>query len=506
MKKISIALLTFVVALTATSCRKENPTGAETTLSGKEMTICAESGGITATPTKVEMAYKYDLLWQTNDEIFVKKGSTGAAFKLQGGEGTTKGTFTCQTSPFQAGDEVDAYYPKSIVCGESLVWPATLTNNQTVPMYCKKTLTSTENQTFNFNSLGSVLQLIFSTTSKDVVLRSIEVNADQAMSGNFTINEKGEAVITQPDGADKPGVTLDLGDTGTDVGVTARKFNIAIPAGTYTNLTITFTAKDGKKCIKHATSAQTIAYNEVNTLAISGELNFVVPEGALPGVFTVADYGNGNTKKVFFSKGNLYYDGTNWGFEAEQYNFHGYDSANNTWGLFGWVGASSTTLTDPEIYGAMGELSADYGDNPNDVLKADWGKTIDDKGTWTTLSGGPNGEWKYLFDNHINIWGQCHNVPGRFIAPDGYKGDKSTLSVAVADWANAQKSGIVFLPAAGYRDEYTVCETRIYGRYWSSSPSSGIQAHNVYFYSNDVMYMVSIRKLGCSVRLVTEFK
>ena len=260
MKKRAIVFLAFTVALTAVSCQREALKEAGTTPMGEVMTISAVSEGIGA-EAKVEMAYKYDLLWQKDDEILVKKGTTEATFTLQSGEKTTKGTFTCQSSPFQAGDEVDAYYPKSIVSEGNPVWPATMTDNQTVPMYCKKTLSSTENQTFNFASLGSVLQLTFSTTSSDIVLKSIEVKADEAMSGAFTI-ENGQAKVSQPEG-DKPGITLDLGE-GVKLGTSAKKFNLAVPAGEYNNLTITFIAKDGRKCIIHATKVQAIAYNTVN--------------------------------------------------------------------------------------------------------------------------------------------------------------------------------------------------------------------------------------------------
>lgn len=46
------------------------------------------------------------------------------------------------------------------------------------------------------------------------------------------------------------------------------------------------------------------AATSVNTVC---QLINVLPLGALPGVFTVADYGNGNFKKVYFSQCNLWY-------------------------------------------------------------------------------------------------------------------------------------------------------------------------------------------------------
>ena len=149
MKKVVIVLAVLTAMLTTVSCLKEN--GSET-VKYAPMTFCAESEEMNTTPSKAEMAYRYDLLWQENDEILVKNASESAVFKLVSEPGTTKGTFHCENSPFKAGDEVEAYYPQSIDNGTGLYWPDTLANNQTVPMYCKKTLSANENETFNFTS------------------------------------------------------------------------------------------------------------------------------------------------------------------------------------------------------------------------------------------------------------------------------------------------------------------------------------------------------------------
>ena len=223
------------------------------------------------------------------------------------------------------------------------------------------------------------------------------------------------------------------------------------------------------------------------------------------GGFTVSASG----KKVNFSKGNLYYDGTNWGFEAEQYYFRtyngkgksdadGYDPSSGTastdWGLFG-------CSTEGKVFGMSTSMSnSDY---PGNFL--DWGTIVDNTGTWRTLTGGPDGEWKYLFDHHVNVWGTCNGVPGRFIAPDGFEGDAAALSAAVSDWENAQKSGIVFLPAAGYRYGSDVCFVGSRGFYWSSSAYNSDRAYYVLF-DSDPAYPANIdsRFNGYSVRLVTE--
>lgn len=241
-----------------------------------------------------------------------------------------------------------------------------------------------------------------------------------------------------------------------------------------------------------------------------------VPENGeviiLPGVFTVADpdgvVNSGDEKKVQFSRGNLYYDGTNWGFEAEQYYFRSYSgkakcdengynnnsgTADGHWGFFGW----STTENN---YGmSTSTSSSDFSGS-----FVDWGKAIDNNDTWTTLTGGANGEWKYLFDHHINVWGTCNNVPGRFIAPDGFAGNAKTLSEAVKNWEKAQLSGIVFLPATGYRDGSNVLVVGNYCFYWSSSAYNENYANSIFLFDN---YLSpdnhDHREYGYCVRLVT---
>ena len=253
-------------------------------------------------------------------------------------------------------------------------------------------------------------------------------------------------------------------------------------------------------------------------------------DGSLPGEFSVSA-----TRKVHFSRGNLYYDGSNWGFEAEQYYFRtycdttnnggkcdkdGYDPESGTaighWGLFGWVGESSEKFTkSPEIYGvSTSETFDDYGNVEGEALKADWGTVIDDKGTWTTLTGGKNtttSEWKYLFEHHVNVWGTCKDVPGHFVAPDGFVGDASALSEAIKDWESAQADGIVFLPAAGFRHKgSSVDNVGLNCLYWSSTVDDVYCAYLVYTHNTygrtTISNFSNSRFIGYSVRLITELK
>ena len=221
MKKTSIVLLALATAGLAASCQKE-----ETVEQGfTPMTINAVSEGIA---TKTEMAYKYDILWSENDKIYVTDGTSNDTFTLSAGAGTTKGTFK-QDGDVTFTGEVQAYYPATMLDGGSPVWPASQTNDQTIPMYSTKTVSGNV-EDFNFSSLGSVLQIVFTTPQSDVKLQSIEIqDGTETMSGFFAIDEDGKAIITA---TDKAGITLDLGE-GVAVGLAAKYFNIAVPAGNY---------------------------------------------------------------------------------------------------------------------------------------------------------------------------------------------------------------------------------------------------------------------------------
>ena len=138
----------------------------------------------------------------------------------------------------------------------------------------------------------------------------------------------------------------------------------------------------------------------------------------------------------------------------------------------------------------------------------DWGEAIDNKGTWTTLSGGESGEWKYLFDHHVYIAGTCNSVNGQFIAPDNFVGGTAALSAIVSDWKTAQDAGIVFLPAAGVRDGSDFIFVGVYGYYWSSTALDSDFAYDLFFYGSEQTDPVSStdRYHGGSVRLITESK
>ena len=475
MKKTAIALLTLAAGIMAASCQKE----AEPEIkSFKPMTINAVSEGI-GTETKTEMAYKYDILWSENDQIYVTDGTANDTFTLSDGKGTTNGTFT-QDGEVTFTSEVQAYYPATMVQDGGLVWPAVQTNNQTVPMYSTKTVSGSV-EDFNFTSLGSVLQIVFTTPQADVTLKSIEIkDATETMSGSFTVDEAGKAIITA---TDKAGITLNLGD-GVNVSNKIAYFNIAVPAGNYQDLILTFTATNGTKCVMK-NGRINIGHNTVGRLTLTGKtFKYDCPDGALPGVFSVSP-----TKQVYFSKGNLWADNDNaLHFESNQYGFNrSYESSHVS--HFTWSSTVSVSVGD---------------NNSGDYLFCDEDHKVSvdgSNGVYYTLT--PD-EWHYLFCNHSYGRVSVNGVNGCVVAPDGFSGD---IAGSYADDAALAENNLVFFPAAGGRMNFEVASPDEAIFYWTSSASKSDGAYIVKFSDSSKYYeYYDFRFYGFSVRLVANVK
>ena len=215
-------------------------------------------------------------------------------------------------------------------------------------------------------------------------------------------------------------------------------------------------------------------------------------EDALPSKFTI----NSDGEQVFFSQGNLYYDGSEFQFEAKQYSYRVYDSGSNTWGLFGWPTSASnygmSTSKDNAVYSGGFK---------------DWGKAIDENGTWRTLT---KDEWSYLlftrkqsgFDHpwthSIKYGGQL----GLVIYPDEYDGEELTSGTEYTDENFPQ--GCLFLPCAGGRKGDTSCYYQ-FGYYWSSTAADNGEVCVVHTYQQYVnISLISERTIGFAVRLVSD--
>lgn len=490
MKRTIISAL--ILGLVSVSCTKEVPNDKSIVENGG-LTLTAVSNSI---GTKAEMAYSYDVLWQSADKIYVKDASgENDSFTLSNGAGTSIGTFKQDHSISFTG-QVEAFYPQNV--GESMKWPAYQSNSGNIaPMYAKKEILNPSAEVMSFTSLGAVLHIVFNSTSPNTKIRSIHINADEPMSGAFTVDSNGKAVLTGGNG----GITLTLGD-GVDMGSSSKYFNIAIPAGTYHNVVLTFTQTAYSKCVLHSSSL-TIPHNSVAKVTLSG--SFPMPTDIINGRFSVSE-----NKVVAFSKGNLqatYQDlKYSWGFAEKQNGSIGNASGNTTIDaqingakvdLFGW----STPATYYGIYTP---------EDPDDPVYLgdfiDWGTTLEDTGKWFTLS---SDEWWYLVKSRPNASDllktnvSVGGVPCTIIAPDNWNLTLNPLKLEYTDaeFALAENLGLVCLPTVCGRDGNEVTDRYIF--YHTSTPFLEDWSLKIIFDRLDMVYGSS-RKKGGYVRLVTE--
>ena len=226
-----------------------------------------------------------------------------------------------------------------------------------------------------------------------------------------------------------------------------------------------------------------------------------------PRCFSVSE-----TTQVFFSPGNLQYNGAmkKYSFATNQYDYIG--ASNNqiaaTYGgtidLFGWG-----TGDDPMKFS---ETGTDY------ATFVDWGSKMTESG-WRTLSFE---EWNYLLQKRPNankLYGtgtimdaRWNTYYGLIILPDkwdcdtievSYTGEYTMHVYDAAHWALMEKAGAVFLPAAGNRVGKVVKGVKEYGRYWSSSPAPMGCAFFMGFLMGDTDDG-TLRSNGRSVRLVKD--
>lgn len=208
------------------------------------------------------------------------------------------------------------------------------------------------------------------------------------------------------------------------------------------------------------------------------------PDGALPGMFSVAD-----GKQVYFSQGNLWVD------DSRALHFE-----DAQWGLppisegsiieshlshFAWSNTIAVTHGD-DIYG--------------DYLFCDKDHKVSVDGDEATYYALSRDEWQYLFEHHSYKWAAVNGVNGCVIAPDGFDG---TLSESYADDIALAADDLVFLPAAGFRTGSNIMWGNC-GLYWSSASYDEKEVYGVFFENGNVIYdQTSNRTIGINVRLVT---
>ena len=516
MNKTLFATILLSATFLVVSCRKEND------IVCGPITIRAVTEEIDGSAAKARTAGKYDVLWGAGDKIIVKGREGSDTFTLTDGAETTTGIFK-QDKEVALSGEVESFYPVSIVSSESLVWPSEQGSDQVPPMYCKKSITG-KTEDFSFKSLGSMLQVVLTTTDSAITLSSIRISdASKSLSGVFTVSD-GKAVMTGSEGG---GIVLDAGNVPIDN--VAKCFDIAVPAGRYDNLKLTFFTNDGKGVAMCFTTMPEIIHNTVTKISLCAKNFKPVPTGfALDTTALGLPVGGHRKLLPKFTPADTYNKKVLWSSSNPAVATVGTD------GMVKALTAGNTTISaqlEDEVFSASCEVTVTTpADVPADALsglfsvsdnkvvrfaKSNLCKKSDDSFiffenqydmavtnqtefiTWGQLSGwmGTSGnqiwqvlsgdEWKYLFgDNNIRkgLYAKHVTVVGvedcLIIYPDGYMGTKVTdgdtaLYNDSATWAQAQNAGVVCL---------TPVKADYYVDYWVASD----QVLRVYFSGNDL--------------------
>lgn len=212
-----------------------------------------------------------------------------------------------------------------------------------------------------------------------------------------------------------------------------------------------------------------------------------VPE-LLPGIFTVND----SRKKIKFTRGNLFWNGSEFRCEEHAYDYPTAWDPKHV-GHFYWSKTASV---------AYAKNYSDSGASDTDKFFAANGRVFEG---FTVLN---DDEWKRLFRNALakNSSGKntitINGVECIVLKPDGFTGTVKD-SYTAEEWAIAEASGLKALPFAGYRYGASIYGTGSYGYLWSASPNDSDYAWHARFLNSDAYTVGRNRLNGYSVALVS---
>ena len=542
MKKTSIFLAATFVALAFASCAKEELEPEITPETNASLVFTANTYA-----TKTTLSSDDFVLWQAGDQINVN----GKVYNISEGSGTARAKFVAHSEDaVKDGGFYYAFYPESISYnGGSITLPETQTyaNNAGLanvnPMFAKS-----DDETLSFKNICALIELNLKGNRS---VRSITISADEKLSGAATFDASTLALTAT--GSNR--VTLNCG-AGVALTEGGTKFYIALPGNIYNNFTITVEDTGGL-----------IATKTLNN-ALKLERAMIRPITWTPsfyGVFAVCMgpdgiAGTADDLKVKFSQGNLYYDGSLFQFEANQYDFrHVYNGDNKNAVINGQVITTPANHVGTFYYSNTASVAYNNGSYiDNDKATTDILFTNDQNQTAAVSAPNANftvngqtgkyraltsTEWTYLFNNRTTTttgmtgnakyamvkiaikYDGTNDLMGLLLFPDSFAWNATTMGTAPAsvnsttvntahtysieEFGYIESAGAVFLPAAGSRNGSYASNVGTYGNYWSSSPhaDNAENAYYVYFGSDSVFpSRNSFRSLGFSVRLVTDVK
>lgn len=399
MKRYIYSIIAIAAMVITGSCAKEENNAPEATSEGRVFTAYIEN-----TKTTIDANDKQS--WENGDEISIN----GIVYTASLDEGGATATFTKKNSADPDAEPVNGKYIASFPVSlfDDINGTATLSTTQNYigagilsqinPLYAEG-----ESTDLHFYNICGLLELKVKGEGK---LVSISVNdGEKALSGAFTINSDYAAVLTDAAKSAKAGVTLDCGEGVQLSSTEATIFHIAVPADSYSKLTITMTDSEGKTysaSLKEGVTA-TVLRNSINPISLTASFH---ADYCLGGIFSV-----GEGKTVKFTSSNVSFNDGKWTIDESQ------NTTAEASSLFFWTSVS---------YGAADSYSA------SDASELDWGKAFAGENL-TTLS---SAEWDFLLNTRTMANGKARfsntvatpvtidgkEYKGLFIYPDNYNG------------------------------------------------------------------------------------
>ncbi|HBJ77196.1 MAG TPA: hypothetical protein DDY68_05310, partial [Porphyromonadaceae bacterium] len=257
------------------------------------------------------------------------------------------------------------------------------------------------------------------------------------------------------------------------------------------------------------TAGKQFDFNSVITkdITLYGFWKKNVPANCLPGLFSV-----GSGKQVYFTRSNLYWDGSALKFEANQTDYQTSWNANHV-SHFYWTKTLANSYAESYSDGTCtvsDKFFADGSDNDHKLtVEGTSGLYVLSKDEWKNLLGlldatAPRANANSLYKNNVTVGGVGKCL---IIAPDDYDYNTNQLK-EIYTLAEVNNLGLVCLPPAGYRkfsNGGVVFESGGQsGFYCFSVPDSQDinQACRLYFSSSNMDVLTSYRNNGQSVRAV----
>lgn len=476
MKKITYIIIACASVFMA-SCQKDEILVPST---GTDHLVFTAGISLTDTRTSLSIDGNYaKVKWEAGDVISITDGASHTAvYKLTSGAGTTVGSFE-----FESGTKLTAGSTYSAVYGTAPSTSVAQTYSEfaSVPLYMEAPSTSSSSELY-FGVKCGVMKLNLTDATHNVSKIVVSDGTNE-----FKLN------CTEPQAIS-----------------TAKDFYIALPAGTYTNITVYAGNEYAEK-----TTNLVVADNHV-VPAKSENLEFVEMTYGVSAPFTV----NASGDKIVFSLGNLQYQASTgaWRFAENQWDYIGNAPGNNVssvsarstqsdWiDLFGWgtSGYGTTRPYDPSTY---------YTADANIAgTNYDWGvyNAISNggqqTGMWRTFS---RAEWQYLVgtrtvnggtgNNHCYKICTLNSILGLMLFPDGFTGTTNASSY------DEIPEGCVFLPASGKKRDNTFNGVGSEGYYWSSTRNNASGAFDPDFSSSILNDTYGPKSDARSVRLVMDY-